>query len=146
MNCPKCELVDYVKSGFKGDKQRYKCRKCGCNFTQGHLRAYSFKLKLQAVKLYLEGVGFRSIGRILGISNVTALHWIRQFGKVVKHHVQTQLPDDIHDIEVIEIDEMWHFTQKKAANSGYGLRLSEPRKESLDFRWTVVVEKPLNPS
>lgn len=144
MNCPKCESEESVKSGFKGGKQRHKCKNCGCNFTQGHLRVYSFRLKLQVVKLYLEGVGFRSIGRILGISNVTALNWIRQFGKVIKHHVQTQLPNDIHDIEVIEIDEMWHFTQKKPENSGYGSRLSEPRKKSLGFQWAVVVKKPSN--
>ena len=32
---------------------------------------------------------------------------------ITKADVQTKLPKDIHDIEVIEIDEMWHFTGKK---------------------------------
>ena len=145
MQCPKCESEEYVKSGFTKEKQRYKCMKCRCNFTQSHLRNYSFKIKLQAAKLYLEGMGFRSIGRILGVSNVTILNWIRAFGQITKAYVHTKLPDDIHDIEVIEIDEMWHFTQKKNENFGSGLRLKDQPNKSLDFQWEVVVKKPSKP-
>jgi len=87
-------------------------------------------------------MGFRSIGRVLGVSNVTVLNWIRQFGKITKAYVQTKLPEDIHDIEVIEIDEMWHFTQKKNAKSGYGSLSKDQPKKSLGFQWEVVVKKP----
>ena len=142
MQCPKCESDNKVKSGFKGKKQRYKCKDCGCNYTQNYLRNKSFKIKLQALKMYLEGLGFRSIGRILDVSNVTVLYWVREFGHILKKHVEKELPNDIHDIEVIEIDEMWHFTQKKAGSSGFGLQSSEQRKTSLNFRWEAVVEKP----
>ncbi|OAV63858.1 Transposase [Bacteroidales bacterium Barb6XT] len=38
-------------------------------------------MKKQALRLYLEGSGFRSIGRLLGVSNVSVLNWIRKFGK-----------------------------------------------------------------
>lgn len=55
-------------------------------------------------------MGLRAIGRILNVSNVTALNWIRIFGKSLKEHVQAELPDDIRHVDVIEIDEMWHFT------------------------------------
>ena len=142
MYCPKCESRDYVKSGFTRGKQRHKCKSCGCNFTQSHLRDYSFKVKFQAAKMYLEGMGFRSIGRMLGVSNVTVLNWIREFGSITKAYVQTKLPKDIHDIEVVEIDEMWHFTGKKSGSSGFGLPLTDQHKKSLDFQWEVVVGKP----
>ncbi len=142
MHCPKCISEDYVKSGFTKRKQRYKCKKCGCNFTQSHSKNYSFKVKFQAAKLYLEGLGFRSIGRILGVSNVTVLNWIRQFGQITRAYVQTKLPEDIHEIEVIEIDEMWHFTQKKNESSGSGSLSSVQPKRSLGFHWEVVVKKP----
>ena len=33
MNCPKCNCSTSVKSGKIKDKQRYKCKKCGCNYT-----------------------------------------------------------------------------------------------------------------
>ena len=146
MQCPKCESEIYVKSGFMKGKQRYKCKDCGCNFTQSYSQHYSFKVKLQAVKLYLEGSGFRSIGRILNVSNVTVLNWIRNFGQLIKDYAYKQLPEDIGDIEVIEMDEMWHFTQKKAASSGFGSLSREQPKKSLDFQWEVVVKKPSNQS
>ena len=92
--------------------------------------------------MYLEGLGFRSIGRILDVSNVTVLYWVREFGHILKKHVEKELPNDIHDIEVIEIDEMWHFTQKKVASSGFGLLSKGQPRESSAFQLAVVVEKP----
>ena len=142
MQCPKCESEDKVKSGFNKGRQRYKCKCCGCNYTQSNSRNYSFKIKFQAVKLYLEGLGFRAIGRVLGVSNVAVLNWIRGFGVILKQYMTSNLPDNIHDIEVIEIDEMWHFTQKKNENYGFGLPSNDQPKRSLDFRWEVVVKKP----
>ena len=38
-------------------------------------------MKKLALQLYLVGFGFRSIGRVLGVSNVTVLNWIRAFGE-----------------------------------------------------------------
>jgi transposase len=38
-------------------------------------------MKKQALHLYLEGLGFRSIGRLLGVSNVSVLNRIKSFGK-----------------------------------------------------------------
>ncbi|OAV69560.1 Transposase [Bacteroidales bacterium Barb4] len=38
-------------------------------------------MKKQALRLCLEGLGFRSIGRLSGVSNVSVLNWIRKFGK-----------------------------------------------------------------
>ena len=63
--------------------------------------------------MYLEGVGLRSIGRILGVSNVAVLYWVRHFGTLLKEYVCKSLPADIYDIDVVEMDEMWHFTKKK---------------------------------
>ncbi len=37
-----------------------------------------------ALQLYLEGLVFRSIGRVLGVSNVTVLNWIRAFGEQIE--------------------------------------------------------------
>ena len=102
------------------EKQRYKCKDCGCNFTQDHKRGASLQTKLQALQLYLEGVGFRAIGRIMGIHNVTVLNWIRTMGESVKSYVQTEMPEDIRDVDFVEMDEMWHFTVKKNENHGSG--------------------------
>ena len=87
-------------------------------------------------------MGFRAIGRILGVSNVAVLNWIREFGQIAKAYAETRLPKNIHEVDVIEIDEMWHFTQKKVKNSGPGLQSTDLTKKFLDFQWEVVVKKP----
>ena len=71
MNCPKCQETSYYKNGKAMGRQRYKCKQCGCNFTQSKKQGYSLEKRLMALKLYLEGMGFRGTGRVLGVSNVT---------------------------------------------------------------------------
>lgn len=68
--------------------------------------------------MYLERMGFRVIGQILKVSNVTVLNWIRGFRQSVKAYVLEQIPADIRYIDVIEIDEIRHFTKKKTKIMG----------------------------
>ena len=76
-------------------------------------------MKKQALHLYLEGMGFRAIGRFLGVSNVAVLKWIRNFGELaLQIHENTPPPEKA---EIVEIDELWHYTQKKNIPDGYGL-------------------------
>jgi transposase-like protein len=142
MHCPKCLSKKHVKNGKKYGKQRHECKECGCHFTQSHKRGACLEIKLQALEMYLEGMGFRGIGRILGVSNVTVLYWIRNLGKAVKEYVQTQMPDDIRHVDIIEMDEMWHFTKKKNANCGSGSQSIDTHKKYWDFPWAAGVKKP----
>jgi hypothetical protein len=82
-------------------------------------------MKKQALHLYLEGLGFRSIGRILGVSNVSVLNWIRGFGKNVQalHAVSKE-------IEMVEVDEMHSYIGSKKTTVGYGLLLIDMEKDS----------------
>ena len=129
MHCPKCGKDKKVKNGIKYGKQRYKCKGCGCHFTQSKLRGASLETRLQALGLYLEGMGFRAIGRTMGVSNTTVLNWIRTLGQVIKRHIDSNLADDIRHVDFIEIDEMWHFVSKKNESSGSGsLSIVIPRK------------------
>ncbi len=43
--------------------------------------AFSASVKRQALQLYLEGLGFRSIGRVLGVSHVSVQKLIKKFGQ-----------------------------------------------------------------
>ncbi|WP_440581557.1 IS1 family transposase, partial [Tannerella forsythia] len=95
--------------GIIKEKQRYKCKNCGCNYTvEMKSTAKPKSMKKQALHLYLEGLGFRSIGRILGVSNVSVLNWIRDFG----HKVQ-ELSSQNQDIEMVELDEMHSYIGSK---------------------------------
>jgi DNA-binding NarL/FixJ family response regulator len=50
--------------------------------------------------MYLEGMGFRAIGRALKISHVTVFQWINQLGQ------NMELPKRQEAIAVVELDEM----------------------------------------
>jgi hypothetical protein len=68
--------------------------------------------------LYLEGLGFRSIGRVLGVSNVAVLKWIRSFGLKAG-----DLPEVKHEIKQVEIDEMHTYVGAKKTKGGSGMVL-----------------------
>ena len=123
MQCPKCNTDDYTNDGIVKSKQRYKCKKCNYRYTvQIKSTAKPKELKRFALILYLEGLGFRSIGRILKVSNVSVLNWIRDFGKSV-----LELKSD-DEIEVVEMDEMHTYIGQKKTTAGYGLLLIEMEK------------------
>jgi transposase len=74
MNCPKCNSSNNIKSGKTKCRQRHRCKECGYNYSvELKSTAKPKSVKRQALHMYLEGLGFRSIGRILGVSNVSAL-------------------------------------------------------------------------
>ena len=79
--------------------------------------------------MYLEGLGFRSIGRILGVSNVAVLKWVKNIGKTVE-----ELSSDSNktkSVEIMELDELWHFVSKKKTSVGSGWLLIEVPKKLL---------------
>ena len=91
--------------------------------------------------MYLEGNGLRGTGRILGGSNATRLNWIKQFGKNIKESVLENMPHEIPDLEIVEIDERWHFTVKKNGNYGSGLRSPDLTSKSWPTPLAVAVRK-----
>jgi transposase len=69
MNCPKCKSTEYNKDGIARSLQRYKCKQCGYRYTvEKKSDLKSDETKRLALEMYLEGLGFRSIGRILKTS------------------------------------------------------------------------------
>ncbi len=126
MKCVKCNCEKNVKNGLIKGVQRYQCKECGYNYTvEKRSGEYSKNIKKKALQLYLEGLGFRSIGRILNVSNVSILNWIRDFGEKVK-----DLQSDSNAIEFVEVDEMHSYIGKKKTTVGYGLLLIDLEKDS----------------
>jgi transposase-like protein len=128
MNCPKCSSRKHlIKSGKIKGKQRYKCKRCNYHFTRVTPKGYPKSIKRMALYLYLEGIGFRSIERILGPSNVTILRWIRDLGIKVEGLVKNKANQTGKKVIIkhMELDEMWHYIGKKNEKSGYGWQLIE---------------------
>jgi hypothetical protein len=97
-------------------------------------------MKKQALHLYLEGLGFRLIGRFLGVSNVSVLNWIRSFGEEVK-----SLQSESQEIEMVEVDEMHSYIGTKKTIVGYGLLLIDMGKDSsTSLLETEATQQPKN--
>ena len=78
-NCPRRSHDICVKSGKIISRQRYKCKACNYHYTVLARDAHKARER-QALMLYLEGLGFRSIGRLLNVSHVSIYNWIKAFG------------------------------------------------------------------
>ena len=124
--CKRCNSVNIVNNGKVRGKQRYKCTDCGYNYVFGDTRS-KIKPEAKALALLLYGSGKASYGMIAKLFNVSrtaVLNWIRTFGK---SFLEPKIDAEVHEIQ---IDEMWHFINKKNKKYGYG----EP--------WIVIETKP----
>jgi transposase-like protein len=140
--CKACGGSEYHRAGKMNGKQRYRCKGCNRHFTAHDRREkYTDAQRLQAVMLFRKGLSLRSIAEIIGTNNVTILNWIRAIGKRVKEAVLSQPTESIDNLDVIEIDEMWHYTQKNSENYGFGLLILVPNDASSPVRSALVVPK-----
>ncbi len=135
MNCPRCKSSKIVKAGFQSGKQRRKCKECGRLFVKLSPRGFAPEVKAQAVAIYLEGLGFRAIGRLLGVSNVSVLKWIRSAANALPEPAKPAV------VDVLELDELWHFVKKRLKHSGCGLRLTVNETSLLTSKQVAVVHR-----
>jgi transposase-like protein len=86
--CPKCHSQELIKSGVIKERQRFRCKHCGYSFTvmkEGKNIDPYYVIK--ALQLYIEGVTFREIERILGISHVSVMNWVKKYNiKAPENH------------------------------------------------------------
>jgi transposase-like protein len=124
--CPKCNNEKYVKDGFAGGRQRYKCKECSYRFTvfKKGKRIDDFLVNLCLI-LYTRGMSFRGIEAVVGVSHVSVMRWVKEFGERMKNLF---LFSSNERIEEIEIDEMWSFVQSKKKMYGSGLLLIAKQK------------------
>jgi len=72
-------------------------------------------LKQKACQLYLEGMGMRAIGRVLGIHHKTVSRWLVQAAEALPAS-----PPQTEVCSFIEIDELCTFIANKNLNVGSG--------------------------
>ena len=138
MECSRCNSSRNFKYGHIHGLQRYKCKDCGRSFTVAlKSTAKPESLKRQALQMYLEGLGFSSIGRILHVSHVSVLNWIRKYGREVDT-IRNDKP-----ISVMELDELHTYLGHKKTTGEFGLALVEMRDNTLISLSATEGQKPV---
>lgn len=106
--CKKCGSLSKIKNGRYRGQQKYKCKDCGCQFTDSPPAGKPAELKRIAVILHSYcGISMVKIGKMCGVSDVAVLKWIRK----AAHKVEPLNPKS--DSGIVMLDEMWHFVNGK---------------------------------
>jgi len=133
LKCKKCQSAGYVKSGHTRGFQRYKCKECGCQFTDTKPRGVPAALKSLGIVLYAYcGVSMGKIAGICNVSTVAVLKWMRAAALEVKSN------SSVSQSDIVMIDEMWHFVNGKKTKYGFGEPLMGYRVNLSDGSWAIV--------
>ena len=117
--CPACCGSVLIKSGHACGRQRWRCKHCGRQFTLTEPRGKPEAMRREAVGLYCTGLSLSAVGRRLGVSAQSVMRWVRDHARL-----HCPKPEPTGRATVVEIDEVWHFVQKRPASSGSGRRSS----------------------
>ena len=114
MRCPRCDGTSLMKRGSKGGHQRYMCRDCGRYSTDSQPK-FSAETKAMAIEMYMNSMGIRAIGRVLGASPAAVLKWIRKEHATLQEKLVQAAPVDTGEPDVIEMDEIYTYVQKNGS-------------------------------
>ncbi len=137
IRCKRCGSEDFTKNGFVRGHQRYRCRSCGCNFTDTPPRGYPPARKAAAVLLYVSGLSMNRTAKLLGVATPTVQDWIERFAAAF-----AEKPEPSGRAVVVELDEMWHFLKKSRTSSGSGRLTIALRGDWLTGNAAVVTGPP----
>lgn len=130
-NCPKCQSESTVKSGVVNKRQRYKCKQCGYHFTVKKLgKRIDDYFVVKALQLYLEGVSYREIERILGVSHVSVMNWVKQY--------KIKRPDnyDYHPAyKILNKKELVQYMGDSDFTAGKGILITEVGDKFMVIHW-----------
>lgn len=129
--CPKCQGDHVIKSGIIVDKQRFTCKKCQYNFTVAKLgKKIDDYYVTKALQLYLEGLSFREIERILGVSHVTISNWVKSYN-IKKPSKKNYHPTYkiLNHIELVE------YLKNKSTLMGAGMIITELGDKFMLIKW-----------
>ena len=129
--CPKCESKEVTKSGLINERQRFKCKQCGYHYTVAKIgREVDPYYVVKALQLYIEGVGYREIERLLGVSHVSVMNWVKKYG--VRAPRQT---DYQPTYKILTHNELAEFFQVPANVKGAGVVVTELGDKFMVIRW-----------
>lgn len=112
-------------------KQRYKCRACNYYFSvmkEGKNIDPYYVIK--ALQLYIEGVTLREIERILGVSHVSVMNWIRRYNIKAPEKIEYQ-----PTYKVLTHSELVAFFSNKETLKSAGCMITELGDKFMVIKW-----------
>lgn len=136
--CPKCKSDNYVKSGVVKGRQRYRCKSCDYFFTvlkDG--KSIDPYYVVKALQLYIEGVTLREIERILGVSHVSVMNWVRQY------QISRPQNTDYHPTyKVLSHQELMAFLGNREELKSAGFMITELGDKFMLIKWERFRRQP----
>ncbi|MEM8566509.1 MAG: helix-turn-helix domain-containing protein [Bacteroidota bacterium] len=129
--CPKCNSSVVIKSGIIKNRQRFKCKKCHYFFTVNKLgKTIDDYYVIKALQLHLEGISYREIERLLGVSHVSVMNWVKKYNiKAPERYDYRPTYKILNHTELLEI----------MANSDYlsesGMLITELGDKFMVIKW-----------
>ena len=129
--CPKCSNMQVSKSGIINDKQRFYCKNCNYYFTVKKLgKQIDDYYVTKALQLYLEGLSYREIERIIGVSHVTISAWIKKYNIVRPPH------SDFHPVyKILKQNELIEYISQEGNLDNSGLIITQFADKYMLIKW-----------
>jgi transposase-like protein len=130
-SCPKCQGTETVKSGIVKERQRYQCKKCGYSFTvlkEG--KSIDPYYVIKALQLYIEGVSLREIERLIGVSHVSVMNWVKKY--------KIQAPENMKyrpTYKVLKHNELVEYMSNRDNLKDSGMILTELGDKFMLIKW-----------
>jgi len=129
--CPKCKKDKISKSGIIKERQRYLCKHCNYYFTvEKEGKSIDPYYVIKALQLHIEGVTYREIERILGVSHVSVLNWVR------KYKVKAPENYDYHPTyKVLTHQELIEYMSHAENVKNQGMMITELGDKYMMIKW-----------
>tara|TARA_R110002049_G_scaffold2616_1_gene19324 strand:+ start:1725 stop:2144 length:420 start_codon:yes stop_codon:yes gene_type:complete len=129
--CPNCGSDHFVKSGIVGNRQRYKCKKCNYFFSVNKIgKKIDDYYVNKSLQLYLEGLTYREIERILGVSHVSIMNWVK------KYNIKRPYNSNYHPIyKILNATELGNYFQNADNIKGTGVVVTELGDKFMLIKW-----------
>lgn len=130
-SCPNCGSAKYIKSGVIDNRQRYRCKNCNYYFTVNKLgKKIDDYYVNKALQLYLEGLTYREIERILGVSHVSVINWVK------KYNIKRPYNTEYHPTyKILNASELGNYFQDPANIKGAGVVVTELGDKFMLIKW-----------
>lgn len=131
VKCPKCGNSHTVKSGVVKGRQRFLCKACHYFFTVfkdgKNIDPYYV---IKALQLYIEGVSLREIERLIGVSHVSVMNWVKKY--------KVQAPENMEyrpTYKVLKHSELLTYMADRDLLKNSGMIITELGDKFMLIKW-----------